>query len=158
MDIYELEKPVWSEQDFKLMGWHDGTVWSTSANSDDFEYLLDLDYIFKWVDPKENETYFKFWVSPVTMVFENAHDVVIDIESPQGNIEIAELFMEDPRLSPNGKFTQHTYRFECQEGVISLVATGFKMYVRQKPRLIQAQSLSLNERKGINFGKELNAI
>lgn len=158
MEAYELEKPIWTEDDFKVMGWHDAKVWGLLANPQKWEYLIDLDYIFNWVHPKEGEKYFKFWVSPVTMVFENAHDVVIDIESQQGNIEIAELFMEDPRLSPNGKFTQHTYRFECQEGVISLVATGFKMYVRQKPRLIQVQSLSLNERNGINFGKELNAI
>ncbi|ATI03453.1 MULTISPECIES: hypothetical protein [Cycloclasticus] len=158
MDNYELEKAVWSEQDFQVMGWHDGTVWSMTANSEDFEFLLDLDYIFKWVDPKENETYYKFWVSPVTMVFENAHDVVIDIESQQGNIEIAELVMEEPRLSPNGRFTQHTYRFECQEGAISIVATGFKMYVRQNPKLVEVQSLGLNERNGINFGREINAI
>lgn len=66
--------------------------------------------------------------------------------------------MENPELTPNGKFTSHTYRFECQEGEITVKATGFKMYVRQKPKLIQVQSLDLSERGGISFGRTLNAL
>lgn len=155
MDKYELEKPVWSESDFKKMGWHDVSIWSTAVNSEDFEFLLDQDYIFKWVVPKNNENFFKFWVAPVTMVFENAHDVIIDIKSPQGKIEITELYMDEPWLTPDGNLAQNTYRFECQEGIISVVATGYKMYVREKPILIETQSLSLNDRKGINFAREL---
>ena len=158
MSAYNLEKDVWSEADFKVMGWHDASIWSMVSNSEKFEYLLDLDYIFKWVHPKENETYFKFWVAPVTMVFENAFDVKIDIESQQGLIEVADLHMENPELIPNGKFTSHTYRFECQEGEIVLKATGFKMYVRDNPKLIQGQSFELEERGGVNFGRKLNAL
>src|SRR5690554_2765054 len=140
------------------MGWHDASIWSMVSNAAQFEYLLDLDYIFKWVHPKENETYFKFWVAPVTMVFENAFDVKIDIESQQGLIEVADLHMENPELTPNGKFTSHTHRFECQEGEITVKATGFKMYVRRKPKLIQGQSFDLEERGGISFGRKLNAL
>jgi hypothetical protein len=158
VSVYELEKEVWSESDFDFMGWHDASIWSMVSNAEKFEYLFDIDYIFKWVDPKENETYFKFWVAPVTMVFENAFDVKIDIESQQGLIEVAELHMENPELTPNGKFTSHSYRFECQEGEISLKATGFKMYVRQKPKLIQGQSFEYEERGGVNFGRVLNAL
>ena len=158
MSAYDLEKEVWTEADVKVMGWHDASIWSMVPNTAQFEYLLDLDYIFKWVHPKENETYFKFWVAPVTMVFENAFDVKIDIESQQGLIEVADLYMESPELTPNGKFTSHTYRFECQEGEITVKATGFKMYVRQKPKLIQGQSFELAERGGIGFGRTLNAL
>ena len=74
MSAYELEKEVWSEKNFSSMGWHDASIWSMVCSSEKFEYLLDLDYIFKWVDPKEGETSFEFWVAPVTMVFENAFD------------------------------------------------------------------------------------
>ncbi|WP_406611343.1 hypothetical protein [Agarivorans sp. JK6] len=157
MSAYDLEKEVWTEADFKVMGWHDASIWSMVSNAAQFEYLLDLDYIFKWVHPKESETYFKFWVAPVTMVFVNAFDVKIDIESQQGLIEVADLYMENPELTPNGKFTSHTYRFECQEGEITVKATGFKMYIRQKPKLIQGQSFELAERGGISFGRTLNA-
>ncbi|MBK8454538.1 MAG: hypothetical protein WAQ53_02405 [Thiofilum sp.] len=143
MSTYELEKDIWSEADFSVMGWHDASIWSIIPNSEKFEYLLDLDYIFKWVHPNENETYFKFWVTPVTMVFENAFDVKIDIESQQGLIEVSDLYKEHPKLTPNRKFTTHTYRFECQEGEISVKATSFKMYVRQEPKLIQGQRFEL---------------
>ena len=65
------------------------------------------------------------------MVFENVSDVKIDIESQQGLIEISDLYIENAELTPNGKLTSHTYRFECQEGEILLKATEFKMYVRE---------------------------
>ena len=158
MEAYNLEKAVWTQSDFDGMGWHDSIIWSMLTNTEDYEYLFDLDYIFKWVHPKEDETNFKFWVSPVTMVFENAHDINIDIESQQGDIEIADLYMENPQPTHNKKYTEHTYRFDCQEGVISLKATGFKMYVRSEPRLLERQSIDLNERNGISFGRELNAL
>jgi hypothetical protein len=151
MDSYELEKAVWNDGDFEVMGWHDARIWSMLANIDEFEFLIDLDYIFKWVRPGEGETYFRFWVAPVTMVFENAHVVRSDIESQLGEIEVADLFREAPEPTRTGDAVQHTYRFDCQEGEISFKATGFKMFVRQSPVLLQRQTLSLQERGGISF-------
>lgn len=158
VEAYALEKSVWTEEDFEVMSWHDSTLWSMLANAEEFEYLFDLDYIFKWIHPREGETDFKFWVAPVTMVFENAHEVKIDIASSQGCIEIAALLMENPKPTPNGKYTEHTHRFECQEGEISLKATGFKMYVRQSPTLSQGQGLDLKDRNGISFRRELSSL
>jgi hypothetical protein len=155
MEIFELEKPFWDDGDFSKMGWHDVTIWSMLANSDDFEFLIDLDYIFEWVMPKEGETYLKFWVAPATMVFENAHDVNIDITSSQGTIQIADLRREPFLKILNDKFTEHTYHFECQEGEISLVATGFKMVVRRNPELLQRQRFGLVQRQGVSFSRKL---
>ncbi len=158
METYKLEKPVWTQVDFNVMGWHDAKVWGILANTDEWELLVDLDYIFNWVHPKGEEENFKFWVAPVTMLFENAYDVKIDVESQQGEIQVAELHMENPRKTKNGKFTEYTFRFECQEGEITLSATGYKMYVRQKPRLLQSQELEFTERGGVKFGRELDAL
>ena len=158
METYELEKPIWTQDDFETMGWHDAKMWGMLANPDEWEYLIDLDYIFKWVHPKEGKEYFKFWVAPVTMVFENAYDVKLDIESRQGEIEVADLHMENARKAKNRKFTEYTFRFECQEGEITLSATGYIMYVRKKPRLLQDQSIGYKERGGVDFGRELNAL
>ena len=58
---YEPEKKIWREEDFARMGWHDATVWGMAADPDHFEYLFDLDYIFKWVAPSDGERFFKFW-------------------------------------------------------------------------------------------------
>jgi hypothetical protein len=151
MENYKIEKTIWTESDFDKMGWHDASFWGMIANPDKFEYLIDLDYIFKWIHPAENEKYYKFIVAPVTMVFENAYDIKIDIESNDGEIEIADLYMENSRKTKNGKLIEHTFRFDCQQGEITLIATGFKMYVRQKPMLLDKQRLDFIGRGGISF-------
>jgi hypothetical protein len=153
---FHLEKLVWDDQDFEVMGWHDATLWSTLAMRESYEFLVDLDYIFSWVPPAPGETYFKFWVAPVTMVFENASDIVLDIKSSQGSIEVADLHRNLLGPSPNDKFTQFRYTFECQEGTVSLEATGFKMHVRRLPTLVDAQSLDFSQRGGVSFDRVRN--
>jgi hypothetical protein len=154
VQTYELEKYIWSEDDFSIMGWHDSKIWGFLADSENFEFMVDLDYIFQWVHPKEVETYFKFWVAPVTMVFENAYDICLDIESRQGELEVADLHMENERKSKNGRFDEYDFRFECQEGDFKVSATGFKMYVRKAPVLQSGQTLDYDLRGGINFDRE----
>lgn len=153
MDIYRPEKVVWSHDDFEIMGWHDATIWSMVADTESFEFLIDLDYIFKWVHPAAGETYFKFWVAPVTMVFENAGDVRMDLSSQQGRIEVADFHLEQLGPSPNGKFTLYRNRFECQEGRIELQSTGFRMYVRRPPSLMRSQSFELGARNYVSFSR-----
>jgi hypothetical protein len=46
VETFKLEKPIWTEEDFEIMGWHDSKVWGLLANPDEWEYLIDLDYIF----------------------------------------------------------------------------------------------------------------
>jgi len=94
----------------------------------------------------------------VTMVFENASEVKIEIESQQGGIEVAKLLREDPKLTPNGALTDYLFRFECQEGEISLRATGYRLYVRSEPRLLQVQCFSLEERGGISVERRAFAV
>ena len=55
LEAYELEKPVWTQDDFEKMGWHDAKVWGMLANTEEYELLFDLDYIFKWVHPTGDE-------------------------------------------------------------------------------------------------------
>ena len=146
-------KPVWTDADLDVMSFHDVHVRAFCADPESYELLMDLDYLFQWVAPGEGETYFRFWVAPVTLVFENVHDVRLDLKSSQGDIEIAKLHREEGTLTPNGLFTEHRYRFECQEGELSLIATGFRMYVRSPPVLVSTQSLTLQARGGIGFGR-----
>lgn len=147
---YQLEKALWTSEDFEVMSWHDARLWAMVAEEDRFEFSIDLDYIFLWVHPEASETHFRFWVAPATMVFENAHEVRIALDSPQGVIEVFALHREEPKPTPNGALTNFCFRFACQEGEISLHATGFRMYVRAAPRLVQRQHLSLGERGGVS--------
>lgn len=149
IDQYQLEKTVWTSDDFNVMGWHDARVWAMVADEESWEFAMDLDYIFKWVHPEPGETYFQFWVAPVTMVFEDAFNITIEIESDQGCITIAELHRQELKPTSNDAL-DYLYRFECQEGTISLRATGYRLYVRLKPCLIRSQSFSFAERGGIS--------
>ena len=151
METYQLKQTLWDDTDFDFMVWHDNTVWSLLPNPEDDEFLLDLDYIFEWVRPAEGETWFKFWLAPVTMVFQNVHDVTINLTSCQGAITIAELHRE-PEMAA-GKVEYFRYRFECEQGEILLDATGFRMFVRRPPELRGLQFLSLSERGDVSFGR-----
>ncbi len=151
MDDYQLDKNVWTESDFGVMGWHDVTVWSMLTDPDKFTFSLDIDYIFNWVHPAPGETYFKFWIAPSVMVFENAWAVQIDIDSQQGGITIDHLRQEAIGHTPDGTLTRYKYTLECHEGSIELEATGFRMHVRGSPRLVERQSLDLAARGGVNF-------
>jgi hypothetical protein len=155
MKNYVLEKPIWTEADFSRMGWHDAMLWGCWLCLIPCEYLFDLDYIFQWVHPVEGETGFSFWVAPVTMVFHSAHDIDIDISSLPGAITILDLRMDDSRETWNKQATEHHFIFDCFEGCIALWATGFHMFVRRYPVLLQGQQLSLQERNGICFDREM---
>ena len=156
MTSYQIERYIWSDEDFEVMGWHDATIWSMYADPDAFEFIFDIDYIFKWVDPEPKDTHFKFWVCPVTMVFANVSNVVMNIESQQGAIEVSDLSRKHLGLTPNGKFEEYLFTFECQEGQLSLKASGYKMYVRQAPILQVQQHLEFATRGGVSFGRWRN--
>ena len=45
----KLEKSIWGDDDFSEMGWHDSKIWGFLPDTEKWEYLVDLDYIFNWV-------------------------------------------------------------------------------------------------------------
>jgi len=42
--------------------------------------LLDIDYILQWVAPEPPATTLSFWISPATLVFDPAWDLITDID------------------------------------------------------------------------------
>ena len=101
-------KPVWTDADLDVMSFHDVHVRAFCAEPESYEMLMDLDYLFRWVAPGEGETCFRFWVAPVTLVFENVHGVRLDLQSSQGDIEIAKLDLEEGTLT-HGARTDSTW-------------------------------------------------
>src|SRR2546421_9545929 len=96
-----LEKWVWNDADFKRMGWHDNAIHGIATISefpDRLELMLDIDYIFDWVNQGSDRP-FLLWVAPATLVFENVYHLKLDIESAQGDIELDEILREDERLA-----------------------------------------------------------
>jgi hypothetical protein len=137
--MYKPEKSVWSESDFEVMGWHDCTIYGIQFAGN---VVLDIDYIFKWV-LDENDSAYKFWVSPATLVFEHVRDLKIQIDLDFVNgLEVADLRQKE--LGNN----EYEYHIETREGDIHLIASGFRQYIRKEPILKKEQCLTEEERKG----------
>jgi hypothetical protein len=71
---YVLEKNLWTEADFEVMGCHDATFHAVAVHGEDYRLFFDLDYIFQWNAPVPPEPHFTFWIAPVTLVFEGVQD------------------------------------------------------------------------------------
>ena len=152
-DQYTLERPIWTHADFETMGWHDATIHAIAFLPATFELALDIDYIVQWVDPTPGEDHYSFWVAPATLVFENACEAQIELE-PMGGVSMQSLERRDERpMRPGfeGPSTTWEWVVDCNEGAITLRATGFRQIFRQAPILIQRQTLLPAERGEISI-------
>jgi hypothetical protein len=157
-EIYTLEKLVWSDDDFEQLGWHDATIHAIAFGPNDFVLSLDVDYIFKWMEPAAGEEFFQFWVAPCTMVFQNVYDIELEATSYGGPLlSVDELRRSDPRSPKNaahiGRDCEWLWTFECHHGELSFRAVGFQQYVRRPPILSRMQVLGIMERGGYSFEK-----
>ena len=154
MNNYTIEKWTWSHEDFEQMGWHDATIHAMAFLPETFEFALDLDYIFDWIEPSANQTYYNFLVSPVTLVFENVNDLDIDL-SPNSLLQLQNIERLDSRKPRNADHvkqqTEWQWKLDSDSGVISFWSIGFKQFIRQAPLLVQGQALSLDNRGGFSF-------
>jgi hypothetical protein len=152
---YQLEKLIWTAADFEKMGWHDSKVYAIAFDPDDFTLLLDIDYIYQWVNPQEGEEFYKFWISPATLVFENVWDLTTDIGSL--DISILDILKENPQTPRNAKYIHDSIEYDwiidLNSGQITFKSIGFKQYTRRKPVFSSTQYLGLKKRNGVSFEK-----
>src|SRR5258708_3796027 len=143
MTNYELEKWIWTEKDFKEMGWHDATVYGLQLNQN---LELDIDYILQWNQPDTERLHFTFWVAPATLVFEKPIDISFELtQSIDGKgLEIQDIEME---LADNRK----NWTIITQQGDISFKADSFRQIIRKRPTFQLGQSIPYDERGGYNF-------
>lgn len=158
-EIYKLDKSIWTHDDFEKMGWHDANIYGfTVEKSEDnwtADFLLDLDYIFKWVHPIAPAQTFTFWVAPCTLIFKECFDLHIDFKTDGGcldQIEIADLYLKSKTEQEKNKFV-YEWIIELQQGKITLKSYGLEQIVRQQPKHMTRQVLNSDERGGINFGR-----
>lgn len=151
---YQLQKQLYTEADFELMSWHDCHIHAFSFNDDD-ELLLDIDYMFEWVHPKKGSKYYKFWIAPCTLVFENVYNVEFELDGGQPIIDF--ILRENPQTTTAsaylGKAFEHDWDLVMTNGEMTFKSVGFKQYVRQLPILSGTQKLTLEVRGGISFDK-----
>ena len=159
MDNIILEKLVWTEEDFEKMGWHDCKVYAMAFPDDEkFELAFDIDYIVKWVNLKEDNTYIKFWVAPATLVFKNVYEININLYTV--DFQIQDINRENP-IKPKNKdhikdILEYDWRIETTNGEITFKSVGYTQFIRQKPKLLDKQLLDFNERGGITFDRMVN--
>ncbi len=157
-EMREPEKWIWTDADFDRMGWHDCVIHAFAFQPERYELLIDLDYIFEWIQPKPDETHYQFWIAPATLRFENAYDISFDLETC-GGLSLSSLKRDNPRRPRNADYIGHEEEWEwtldTNEGQITLQSVGYKQFIRARPRLMPAQSLDLGERGGFSFAQEL---
>lgn len=49
------ENLVWTEDDFKRMGWHDSKLYAMAFGMEKHEIRFDIDYILECIHPKEEK-------------------------------------------------------------------------------------------------------
>ena len=154
MDDYVPDKWIWSEADFEQMSWHDVGIHALAFRPSSYELLFDIDYLYRWVAPLAGETYYKFWVSPATLLFHNVYDIRFDLE-PLDSICISGITrseMDKPRNADSiGRDVDWLWTIECLDGEISFRATSFEQFTRGRPILQSQQRLSEQARGGFSF-------
>lgn len=161
MESYQLEKKVWTQDDFETMGWHDNRIHGIATRTNEEEpekneLLFDIDYIFKWVHPLPPDEYLTFWISPCTLIFQNVYDLQIDV-SAKGTIfelEIADINLVEKITNENNYESYYSWAIELLTGSITFKSQGFQQIVKAQPKYVYSQWLESKERGGINFNTQ----
>ncbi|AXG73397.1 hypothetical protein DVK85_03775 [Flavobacterium arcticum] len=156
---YLLDKNIWTEEDFDQMGWHDANIYGFIIRKQEEDWtsdlLLDIDYIFKWVNPHPPNQFFTFWVAPCTLVFKECFNLKMDIGTENYSVsplEISDFFLIK-KIRPNSEGSiYYECKIELHQGEITFESSGFEQIVKENPKHINSQVLGLEKRGGINFG------
>jgi hypothetical protein len=151
---YELEKSFWTERDFANMGWHDVRIHAIAFDSEKFELLMDIDYMFAWADPAPGEKHYTFWMAPCTWVFSNVHSFSAEVEWGLG-LQIDNVSREEAGRPKNAEsiVREQEWRWvlSCQEGRFSFHSVGYRQFTRAKPVRARSQAFPWTERGGVCF-------
>lgn len=143
MKNFELEKWIWTEEDFDKMGWHDAKVYGLRLGEN---LELDIDYIFKWNQPDIEGFHFTFWIAPSTLVFEKPTDLLFELTTSFGDswLDIQDI---DLKIVDN----KRVWTIITLQGDISFKSNAFNQIIRRKPTLQLGQSIPFDERGGFSF-------
>lgn len=144
-------KWVFTNADFESMSWHDNALRGIAIPSGDDELAFDLDYIFKWIEPKVEDGFYQFWIAPVTLLFSRAHEIRSEIRSVEKLLVDLIVRSDSVNKRPTNTYPEWLWTIDCNDGDISFLASGFRQFTRKLPVLSSAHYLSMEERGGICF-------
>ena len=131
------------------MGWHDTSIHAITFAPEQHEFILDLDYIFAWVEPEAPSPGYSFWISPATLVFKDVRNFSANLGDPLGP-----LIMHVAREEQTGSDSlEWSWTMDLLHGKVTFSASGYIQYTRKLPIKCQSQELSLAERGGISFDR-----
>ncbi len=135
---FEIEKHLWDDSDYDDLGWHDNRIYNLGFESKAYRLNIEIDYIFNW--DEENTG---FWVSPALLSFENIRNVEVGLSfKDTSDIIIDSIDRDSPNLTPNQQLTEMSYYINTNVGVIKLISTGFKMFIKEEPIFSIQQDLN----------------
>lgn len=158
MESFELEKKIWTEADFAIMGWHDSPIYGISLGGNDpmwKDLLLDIDYIFKWINPRAAEKSYSFWIAPCTLIFKNVFNTTINVDTGPPStfdLEIADIHRLE-ELSPIDGHQYWKWHIELQNGDIFLESSGYEQIIKGEPILTIHQCVPDQIRGEPNFSR-----
>ena len=112
--------------------------------------LLDIDYILQWVAPEPPATTLSFWISPATLVFDPAWDLITGIDRTGWGFQ---PFLDAVRRSDPAERGNYDWTLEGDGITISLGAPGFTQYLRRPPVHCPRHVLSVEEHGGFGFDR-----
>jgi hypothetical protein len=118
-----------------------GMTFQSNASALSNQLLLDLDYIFQWIDPAPPDSHFSFWIAPATLIFKNVINLNMEVnhEPPHTfDFEILDIHRLEEFTYPQGG-TYWKWKIELGNGNIYFKATGYEQIVRQPPALTTSQ-------------------
>jgi len=147
---------TWTEADFETMNWHDCTIYAIGFVEDEEHFknkiYFDIDYIMEWRQTKES-VYFDFLVCPCTLIFNDVHDLKIDIKT--GALTILDITIESINLlkgKPRGENYTTEWQIELRNGDIFFEAVGYTQIQRGEAILSKQQKLTTTQRNVVAFG------
>jgi hypothetical protein len=141
-----LLKTRYTQDDLPSRGFHDCRITGIKWNDRHFSFTLVLDYIAEWVNPTETDKYYKFWICPAEMRFEDVDDVSIGLQWHRQIMEcrIQHLQRRDQRHTPNGAIqTRWEIDLAAPSGGISVWATCLSLAILGPPVLSETQNLPI---------------
>jgi len=144
-------RALWTNADFETMGWHDNAVHAIAlepAADHPGSVLLDIDYIVEWGPCPVPGGRLSFWVSPATLVFHQAWDLVTDIDLQGWSFQLAIGSIERSGPDEHGSFG---WVVAGDLFSMSFRADGFTQYLRRAPVYTSGQRLPVQDRGGLSF-------
>lgn len=144
---YELEKRLWSDENFEQMGWHDCLIYKIRVTEN---VELDLDYILKWNEPELEGFSFTFWVAPATLVFRQVKNFTCELDTSfHDAVEIQDIKRQ---MTENGLL----WTIATHQGDFQFFSEGYRQYIRQDPFFEFGQNISFTERGGFSLEHTTN--